>query len=650
MKAKIFIAMACALLMVFSGITSAIVITVDDSGGKDYNTIQAALNSANENDIILVYPGTYTENIDVNKSVAIISESANPEDTKVQAKNSSDHVFNVTRNNVTISGLNITDAFDPDCSGIYCAGIDNCNISNNYVTNNWYGVSLNNSNNNILYQNDASDNIDMGILLLNSSNNTLDSNTAISNYLTGVAIGISGDNYLIDNIASENILGFDLEGPKHKLINNSAYDNDYGIRMQNSIQNILIDNNASGNNLGMSISSSHDNILMNNSVNENNLDGIRLYESVNNSLNYNNVSFNSHNGIYLSNSTENVLFGNKAIGNYIGFIVSTSSNYNEFISNIASMNDHFGIQVLNSSNIILNKNNVSGNDFYGIYGYGFNKSILNKNRIADNNNQGIVIQESNDNTIYGNSICNNSAAGIEILDSDGNSIYNNYFNNTNNTQITGTSLENTWNISMTPGPNIAEGLFLGGNYWARPDGTGYSQTCTDSNNDGFCDIPYDPDANNTDFLPLNINASISVEKFTNGNDAETTMIPGIPTGDTFEWRYVITNTGNVILTNITLVDDKEGTISCPYVSLIPGNTMECRHVGIAKYGYYSNIAYVTGEYHGLLVIDSDTGEYYGYDDTNGVEIPAVPTANPLVTAAILGLFVSLLIMHKRHNS
>lgn len=36
-----------------------------------YLTIQAMVNAANPGDTIIVYPGTYTENVDVNKSLTI---------------------------------------------------------------------------------------------------------------------------------------------------------------------------------------------------------------------------------------------------------------------------------------------------------------------------------------------------------------------------------------------------------------------------------------------------------------------------------------------------------------------------------------------------------------------------------------------------
>ncbi|MFZ6019286.1 MAG: hypothetical protein ACOYXO_06710, partial [Chloroflexota bacterium] len=43
------------------------------SSGCDYTTIQAAVNAASDGDVILVSPGTYTENITINKNVKLLS-------------------------------------------------------------------------------------------------------------------------------------------------------------------------------------------------------------------------------------------------------------------------------------------------------------------------------------------------------------------------------------------------------------------------------------------------------------------------------------------------------------------------------------------------------------------------------------------------
>ncbi len=50
--------------------------------------------------------------------------------------------------------------------------------------------------------------------------------------------------------------------------------------------------------------------------------------------------------------------------------------------------------------------------------------------------------------------------------------------------------------------NIVEGPFLGGNFYSKPDGTGFSQRCTDGDGDGFCDTAFAISEGNVDQFPL----------------------------------------------------------------------------------------------------------------------------------------------------
>ena len=58
-------------------VTSAAIIPVDDDGSSDYISIQTAVDNAKDGDTIIVYPGTYTENMDANKGLTIISKLVN---------------------------------------------------------------------------------------------------------------------------------------------------------------------------------------------------------------------------------------------------------------------------------------------------------------------------------------------------------------------------------------------------------------------------------------------------------------------------------------------------------------------------------------------------------------------------------------------
>ena len=78
------ICVAFVLLGAFASVASARTIYVPD----DYAKIQWAVDNASAGDNIIVRPGTYTENVDVDKSVEIRSYSQNPVDTIVKASNS----------------------------------------------------------------------------------------------------------------------------------------------------------------------------------------------------------------------------------------------------------------------------------------------------------------------------------------------------------------------------------------------------------------------------------------------------------------------------------------------------------------------------------------------------------------------------------
>ena len=165
-------------------------------------------------------------------------------------------------------------------------------------------------------------------------------------------------------------------------------------------------------------------------------------------------------------------------------------------------------------NNTLNNNNANSNNlFHGIYLSNSRNNTLNNNN-AFKNNYGIYLSNSWNNTMNGNYINSNYNHGIylssSLPSSNSNNIYNNYFNNTVNFGFTGSYTGiNTWNITRTSYTNIIGGPYLGGNFWANPDGTGFSQTCADPDKDGICNSIYALASGNVDYLPLTIPAGYS---------------------------------------------------------------------------------------------------------------------------------------------
>jgi PGF-pre-PGF domain-containing protein len=269
---------------------------------------------------------------------------------------------------------------------------------------------------------------------------------------------------------------------------------------------------------------SNNNMLISNNVSNNDY-GIYLVDSNNNILTGNNVYSNIYDGIYLERSNNNNLSDNKASNNEFGICLYHSSN-NNFIDNIANSNNQEGINLYDSHNNKLTGNNVNSNFNYGIYLLDSINNNLTGNNVNSNEDRGVYLENSTDNMLYnniisdngfgidlfsssnntltGNNISNNNDYGISVSGSNQNWIYNNIFNNSIEFFDSGESDTNTWNTTKTTGTNIIGGPNFGGNFWAKPDGTGFSQNCIDGNGDDICDSNQELNSNNIDLLPLTL--------------------------------------------------------------------------------------------------------------------------------------------------
>ncbi|HII02253.1 TPA: DUF1565 domain-containing protein [Methanosarcinaceae archaeon] len=282
------------------------------------DSIQKAINGAASGDIIVVYPGTYTENLFVDKPLTVVSHSGNPDDTVIRADDPENHVFHVSSDHVAINGFNITGAGGRGKAGIYLHASDG-NITGNRLVYNDYGIFLKDAGDWVLKNNSVS-NGKYGIYLSDSGTNTLVANKANNNSWYGVYIRDSGNNELDSNLADSigkygiflrnsdgnRLLGNNISNPGIKVDRN-------GIRLEDSCKNKLINNDVSRSWRAVSLSNSSDNELSKNVVSMNYF-SICLDDSDNNKLLDNTVDSNVYKyGITLANSSNNTLEGNTAV-------------------------------------------------------------------------------------------------------------------------------------------------------------------------------------------------------------------------------------------------------------------------------------------------------------------------------------------------
>ncbi|MDD4653386.1 MAG: right-handed parallel beta-helix repeat-containing protein [Methanothrix sp.] len=199
------------------------------NSSKGYESIQEAINSASVGDEILVYPGTYYENIVVDKcldliglknpvidaggdyfkgpGVTILADGVVMEGFIIRNSTntagdplSGAGVF-VRSNNNTIKGNIFENNYR---SGIKVLGGYNNSITNNRVDNNFEGILVSDSHSNKITSNHINNNNGAGIFISGSSERNLLKYNIIINNTRGVLSMGAGVNEITENDVFEN--------------------------------------------------------------------------------------------------------------------------------------------------------------------------------------------------------------------------------------------------------------------------------------------------------------------------------------------------------------------------------------------------------------------------------------------------------------
>jgi len=113
-----------------------------------------------------------------------------------------------------------------------------------------------------------------------------------------------------------------------------------------------------------------------------------------------------------------------------------------------------------------------------------------------------------------------------------------------------------------------------------------------------------------------IRPAIDVSKLVSVDNGQTWVDADTPPGPTLigptipRFEFIVTNTGNVTLTEVTLFDTELGVITSGGI-LSPGDSFELIRTGTFALGQQVNTATASGSFNGQIVTDSDSAFYFG---------------------------------------
>jgi nitrous oxidase accessory protein len=299
------------VMISFLGSAEASIISVSPG-----HSIQAAINAADQEDVIEVQSGTYYENLNVFKPLVlrgaghpIINAADSGSGITLHSDGAVIEGFIIVNSSASKPGINISSSSQGNV------------IKNNTITRNrGNGIDIWASKNNSIFGNILGNNKGNGLSLWSVEKNHIMKNFIISNNGSGIFGGCSNSS-IIGNLICKN--------------------NGSGIVLLNSFNNNISMNQANDNKgAGIMLIFGSNNSIADNTANNNGNSAISLLFSWKNKLLSNTADGNLE-GIYLGNSSEdNIVTGNEIGHNRLGVHLGSSNN-NSICQNYLNRNDYF---------------------------------------------------------------------------------------------------------------------------------------------------------------------------------------------------------------------------------------------------------------------------------------------------------------------
>lgn len=308
----------------------------DDPANHKWNTIQEGIDDASDGDTVYVYPGMYTDEIHINKTITLMGENR---DTTI-IKGSYWSVVTMSAEWVNLSGFSITGAgwtYYGDFAGVGLSPysrIENCKVYSNgeigicvsdynvvrncevFDTGGWgsypvYGVGIRGD--------DSLDNIITDCIIHNCWDGIWFSGYSKNNIIKNTTVSYN----------REKGIDFDYYTSNNKIINCTCSSNNYGIYLHGTSYNIVTDCAIYLNReKGIYLHGTSNNSITTCQV-QKNYNGIYLAYSSYNNITSSTYHNNTDTGVYLSYSSNNNQITYCNITNNKGCGICTDSGYND---------------------------------------------------------------------------------------------------------------------------------------------------------------------------------------------------------------------------------------------------------------------------------------------------------------------------------
>ncbi len=173
----------------------------------NFTSIQAAVNNATSGDTVVLAPGTYQENLILNKSIALVGEDRN---TTIIDGSNAQIVISITSDNVTVQDLTVTKSVHgPDDLGISVENAAGVSVIQVIITGTATGIGMRFCTNSIFSNNIITNNTVVGITCYYSGRNFFSKNAVYGNSI-GILVYTSSSNVFVANTLSNNEQGMSL--------------------------------------------------------------------------------------------------------------------------------------------------------------------------------------------------------------------------------------------------------------------------------------------------------------------------------------------------------------------------------------------------------------------------------------------------------